>query len=902
MAEGMNSVEETEKNTPWYSLESEFVISKLATDPENGLNEEEVQKRLDNYGHNSLRIVRTTSWHNILLNQFRDILIIILAIAAVISLFLGDRGDAITITAIVLLNGILGFVQEWKAEKAIESLKKMLEPKCNVIRNGRYGTIEAKNLVPGDIVTLESGDRVPADIRLFEAINLKIDESPLTGESVPVNKTTEPVAENTHLAERFSTAWSGTAVTNGKGRGIVVETGMSTELGRIAKLTQDVTRESTPLQKKLDNLGKELGIIAVGISVLITFAGWLLGKPLIEMFFTGVALAVAAVPEGLPAVVTITLALGVRNMVRKRALIRKLQASETLGSATVICTDKTGTLTKNEMTAKRLWLPSGEYEVSGVGYEPEGEFFKEGNKVNVKKTHDLMLLLESGHRCNHSAISKGEEGWYAIGEPTEASLVVLAEKAGIRSRNSSKSVSEFSFNSERKRMTVVQKSPVTGFVSYTKGAPEVILELSEYILDGISKRPIGKEDIDTISNTYRRFASDGLRTLAIAMKKIRSDVTPDEETAEKGLTFLGLVGITDPPRPEVPNAVRLAGSAGIRIIVITGDAAATAKSVARDIGIDIEETLTGKELSGIDNRELRKKLQRKLLFARTTPEDKMRIVSLLQGMGHVVGMTGDGVNDAPALKKADIGIAMGVRGTEVARNSSDMVLTDDNFASIINAVEEGRRQYDNIQKFVRYLLSSNSGEVIAISANIMLGGPLILLPVQILWMNLVTDGITALALGVEPSEQGVMERPPRDPGANLISKKGILRILLIGSYMAALTVLVFYYYLGSDSAGTYLKAQTVAFTALIIAEKINVFNFRSLEAPLHMIGYFSNYWILFAWLANVGLQICAVYVPFLQNALNTKPLGLMDWVLIFSLGLPVLIINELFKVISWKRK
>ena len=599
--------------------------------------------------------------------------------------------------------------------------------------------------------------------------------------------------------------------------------------------------------------------------------------------------------------VTITLALGVRNMVKKRALIRKLQASETLGSATVICTDKTGTLTKNEMTARKLWLPSGEYEVSGVGYDPEGDFLKEGKRVEVNMIHDLKLLLESGLRCNHSEISKDEDGWYAIGEPTEASLVVLAKKAGINSRWDRRTVNEFSFNSTRKRMTVVQKTPGSGLISYTKGAPEVVIELSEYIFDGNMERQIQEKDIENIKNTYHRFASEGLRTLAVAMKKLPSDTKTDEDSAESNLTFLGLVGITDPPRPEVSTALKMALSAGIRTIVITGDAAATAKSVARDIGLNTGETLTGKELSEINDIELKKKLEGNVLFARTTPEDKMRIVSLLQEMGHVVGMTGDGVNDAPALRKADIGIAMGIRGTEVARNSSDMVLTDDNYASIINAVEEGRRQYDNIQKFVRYLLSSNTGEIIAITVNIIIGGPLILLPVQILWMNLVTDGITAVALGVEPAEKGVMERPPTDPRKSLIDKNGILRISLLGFYMGVVTIMIFYFYLGSDSPTTYVKAQTVAFTFLIMSEKINVFNFRSLKAPLYIIGYFSNLWIMLAWLVNVGLQVCAVYVPFMQNALNTKPLDLRDWILIFSIGLPVFILNEIIKVISWKR-
>jgi Ca2+-transporting ATPase len=886
---------------PWHSFDIDSVIAKLKTDPERGLSTQEANNRIQEYGTNTLQSTRKVHWYTVFARQFIDVLILILLVAAAVSLAIGALGDAITILVIVLLNGVLGFIQEWKAEKSIEALKQMLEPRCEVLRDGANQTIDARDLVPGDILLLNIGDRVPADIRLIEGINLKVDESSLTGESTSVSKAIDTVPVDTPLAERSSVAWMGTAVTNGRGMGIVTSTGMSTEFGRIAQLTETVDSEATPLQRKLAVLGKQLGILAVIISTIVALSGWLLGKPLLDMFLTGVALAVAVVPEGLPAVVTITLALGIRAMVKRRALLRRLQAGEALGSATIICTDKTGTLTQNQMTVQRIWLPSGEFELTGVGYAPVGDFQKNGEQVDLSKQKDISTLLESGLRCNHARIAKDERGWYAIGEPTEAALVVAANKAGLHLEELSHIVSEFSFNSLRKRMTVIEQSPV-GLIAHVKGAPEVILERSTLILDGEQVRTLNDTDKVAANTAYLALAEQGLRTLAIARRILPSDISLDEEHVEQNLTLLGIVGIIDPPRPEVPDAVRLARSAGIRSIMITGDASPTALAIAKSIGMPAKDAITGKELSEMDDEALRGALKREALFARTTPEDKLRIVNLLQDMGHVVGMTGDGVNDAPALKKADIGIAMGLRGTEVAKGASDMILTDDNFASIIGAVEEGRRQYDNIQKFVRYLLSSNMGEVFAIFANILLGGPLILLPVQILWMNLVTDGMTAVALGVEPPEEGIMERPPRDPKEPILNRSGITKILLLGGYMGAATLWIFHHYLTSGQEGALLKAQTVAFTGLIVLEKMNVFNFRSLRAPLSVIGYFTNRWLLIAWVSTLGLQVCAVYIPFLQRALHTTSLALEDWVLISIIALPVFIIPELYKQIRWQSR
>ena len=886
---------------PWHSLDIDSVIARLHTDFVKGLSTQEAKSRIQEYGTNTLQSTHKIHWYTVLARQFIDVLILILLVAAAISLAIGALGDAITILAIVLLNGVLGFIQEWKAEKSIEALKQMLEPRCEAVRDGANQTIDAKDLVPGDLVLLNIGDRVPADLRLIESINLKVDESALTGESTSVSKGIGAVPLDTPLAERSSIAWMGTAVTNGSAQGVVISTGMTTEFGRIATLTETVDSEATPLQRKLAVLGKQLGVLAVIISTIVALSGWFLGKPLVDMFLTGVALAVAVVPEGLPAVVTITLALGIRSMVKRRALLRRLQAGEALGSATIICTDKTGTITQNQMTVQRIWLPSGEFEVTGVGYAPKGDFQKSGEKIDYSKQKDILALLESGLHCNHARITKDERGWYAIGEPTEAALVVAANKAGLHLEERSHIVSEFSFNSLRKRMTVIKSLP-EGLIAHVKGAPEVILERSTHILDGEQVRTLNDADKALVNSAYLALAEQGLRTLAIARRTLPRDFALDEEHVEQNLTLLGIVGIIDPPRPEVPDAVRLARSAGIHSIMITGDAAPTALAIARSIGMPCKEAITGKELSEMNDEQLLDALKKEVLFARTTPEDKLRIVNLLQGIGHVVGMTGDGVNDAPALKKADIGIAMGLRGTEVAKGASDMVLTDDNFASIIGAVEEGRRQYDNIQKFVRYLLSSNVGEVVAIFVNILLGGPLILLPVQILWMNLLTDGVTAVALGVEPPEKGIMERPPRDPKEPILNRRGITKILLLGGYMGIATLLLFHHYLANGQEDNLLKAQTVAFTALIVLEKMNVFNFRSLRAPLSVIGYFTNPWLLIAWIGNIALQVCAVYIPFLQEALHTTPLALKDWGLIFIIAVPVFIIAEIYKLIRWRNR
>ncbi len=893
------SKKEPSKDIPWQSKTIDEIISYFKTNPQQGLSKKEASRRLTLYGKNELKTIARTPWYLIFLRQFTDLLIIILFVAAAVSLAVGEVTDAITIFVIIILNGVLGFVQEYKAENAIEALKKMLHPTCKVLREDKEEIINAKELALGDVVLLEIGDKIPADLRLIEGANLKVDESALTGESSPASKTPQTIEADTPLSTQSNILWMGTVVVNGRAKGIVVQTGMKTEFGKIALMTQSVKTEATPLQKKLAILGKKLGIFSVGISILVAISGWLLGKDLMEMFLTGISLAVAVVPEGLPAVVTITLALGIKAMAKQKALLRKLQAAETLGAATIICTDKTGTLTKNQMTLKKISLATGMIDVTGGGYDPAGHFEKDGEKINYHDNQDLLMLLQSALICNHARVQKNENGWEAIGEPTEAALIVAAYKAWLSPDGDTNIISEFSFNSSRKRMSVIvhEKEHMRAHV---KGAPEVILPRCTQVFKNGEIHPLNNKERVKIENTYKKMAASGLRTLAIAFRDLPDDTKLSEESVENDLVLLGVVGIIDPPHEEVPEAIRLASSAGIKTIMITGDSPDTASAIANSINLETNRAITSAELSNIDDKALTNLLKEKILFARARPEDKLRIVKNLKQSGHIVAMTGDGVNDAPALKEANIGIAMGKKGTDVAKSASDIILSDDNFASIINAIKEGRRQFDNIKKFVTYLLSSNTGEIIAIFINILLGGPLILLPVQILWMNLVTDGMTAIALGLEPAEKNILKRPPRDVNEPILDKYAIGMIILLGGYIGLATLGLFHYYLSKETPDAVLLAQTVAFTGIIVLEKVNVFNYRSLKSPLSTIGFFSNKWVLIAIVFTLGLQTCAIYIPFLQDALHTVALGWEDWGIIFLVAMPLFIMTEFYKWIRYK--
>jgi Ca2+-transporting ATPase len=876
----------------WYTLTPEEVRRELGTGPA-GLSAKEAAERLQRYGENALREEARETPLQVFLRQFKSILIAILVIAAAVSFLVGEPQDAVAILIIVVLNAVLGFSQEWQAGKAIEALKKMLVQRAVVVRDGEQSEVDASVVVPGDLVVLEMGERVPADLSILEATSLQVDEAPLTGESAPADKEPGPLPPGTELAERSNMVFAGTTVVNGRGRGVAVATGMETEFGKIAGLSQLVTAEATPLSRQMDVLGRDIGVIAVGIAVLAVAVGLLQQRELLEMFLIGVSLAVAVIPEGLPAVVTLTLAIGIKNMMRRNCLIRRLSASETLGAVSVICTDKTGTLTRNEMTVVRVRTPDAEAAVTGTGYAPEGEFLLDGRAVDPQGYPGLARFLRTVLLCNHATLAGDGEGeWRIFGTPTEGALVVAAAKAGLSREDAPEAAGEFSFNSTRKRMTIIYREE-DGDVAYVKGAPEVLLDRSSRVFLEGSAVPLTADLRDRIRQKVAEYASGGLRVLGAAYRPLPADLPRTAETVEDDLIFLGFAGILDPPRPEAAEAIRLCRSAGIDVVMITGDNPLTAYAVARDLGLSSEGALVGADLEALADDELERRLRTTKVLSRVTAEHKLRVIDILSRERAVIAMTGDGVNDAPALKKANIGIAMGIKGTDVAKESSDMVLVDDNFASIVAGVEEGRREYDNIARFTRYLLSSNIGEIVAIVGGLLAGLPLVLIPAQILWINLITDGLTALALGLEPAEQDVMQRRPRDPGEPILTRTAFLVILVLGAWLGLLTLYVFsgLYHIDLD------RARTMAFSGLIIFELYNVLNFRSFRFPLHRIGFFSNPTLLYAILGSLALQVLVVYVPVFQTFLGTAPLTLADWGLLALLGLPVLLAGEVYKAL-----
>lgn len=916
-ADGRAAAGEASTSPPLWSSTLDSVRrqwqGQWGSEPEAGLKPAQVEQVRAQHGWNELPQRARATWVQVLGRQFLDVMIGILLAAAVVSYAIGEAIDAWAILAIVILNGLLGFAQEWKAERALAALQKMLSPHCRVVRDGQRQEIPARELVPDDVVVLATGNRVPADLRLIEANELRLDESTLTGESVSVEKSAESVPAATPLAERTPMVWMGTAVTHGRGLGIVTQIGLKTELGRVAELTEDIQAGTTPLQRKLGTLARQLAVVATSLAIVIAIVGWFSGQPPVEMLLLGISIAVAVVPEGLPAVVTMTLALGIRAMVGRRALLRRLQAAEALGATTVICTDKTGTLTENQMTVRHIDFMDERLQVTGVGYSPQGDFLRQDNRIEAEQHARLQQFLLAALRCSHAELRQQEDQWQVLGEPTEGALVVAAHKGLAASQLSQppRRLREHEFDSTRKRMSVVVDLGNGNSLVVAKGAPDVILPRCTQIVTSDGTRPLSSADRDRITASLAELASRGLRTLALA-ERLLPPATGDGSSQaawpqwaadefEQDLVWLGAVGMQDPPRPEVPEAIRKARSAGIRVLLITGDAAPTALAIAQQIGLNPNTIITGTELSEFSDEELDGRLTNSVLFARTTPEHKLRIVETLQRQGHIVAMTGDGVNDAPALKRADIGIAMGQRGTDVAQGAADIILTDDNFSSIINAVEEGRRQFENIQKFVRYLLSSNTGEVVAIMVNVIMGGNLILLPVQILWMNLITDGLTAVALGLDPAEPHLMQRPPRPPHLRLVSKSAFIMILVLGGYLGGVTLLLFYLYGSSGDERSRQVAQTMAFTGLIIAEKLNVLNFRSLRAPLSWRVLGSNLWVLGAMSLSIGLQILAVYLPSLQRALHTAPLLPQDWLIMLAAASPVILLGELVKWFLYRR-
>ncbi len=887
-----------------YALTREAVTEHWGSHAKQGLSEELAAERFEEYGPNLLEeVVGVSPWRQFA-GQFSEFIVLVLIAAAVLSGILQEWMDAIAILVIVVLNAILGFIQEYRAERALEALKKMAAPVARVIRGGEVRNVPAEELVPGDVIALEMGDLVPADARLLEDHLLQVDEASLTGESVPVKKRAEAVlAENAPLGDRCNMVYASTVVTYGKGAALVTATGMDTELGKIAHLVQTMGRESTPLQDQLEKVGKLLVYGCILIVAGVFGLGLWRGVPPVEMFLTAVSLAVAAIPEGLPAVVTIALALGVRRMVQRNALIRKLPSVETLGSATVICTDKTGTLTQSEMTVRKIGLLDRTIEVTGDGYDPEGGFFVEGRPVGPGE-HDLQLALRIGVLCNNAALKRGDEEasrWRIVGDPTEGALLSAAGKAGIWRGDLEADYSmleELPFDSNRKRMTTIWRGPDGRLAAYVKGAPDVVIGLCTSIQKNGGATDATTADKEGLLTLNHRLADEAMRVLAVAYRDLGAELTePSVDAVERNLVFAGLMAMKDPPRSEAREAIATARRAGLEVVMITGDHKSTAVAIAKELELYREGDIafTGSELDEIDDERLNEIVEKIRVYARVSPEHKLRIVRAWESRGHVVAMTGDGVNDAPALKEADIGIAMGITGTDVSKEASDMILTDDNFASIVAAVEEGRAIFDNIRRFIHYLLSCNIGELLTMFLASLLGLPLPLLPIQILWVNLATDSLPALALGVEPAEPGGMERPPRPPSEGVITRRIAGIMLLQGLVIGFLTLGAFmfeYFVMG----GGVDRARVIAFSTTIFAQNVHAFNVRSNRYSLFKLGLLSNPWLLAAFGVVIVSELVIIYVPFLQPIFKTMPLGAQDWALVAVLGLMPLVIMEIVKL------
>jgi Ca2+-transporting ATPase len=899
----------------WHNLSVSEAIESLNSGIQ-GLSKEEAERRLAQFGPNELAEKRKTPPWVLFLEQFKNFLIIILLVAAVVSGVLaltgeGDIWDPILIVIIVFFAAGLGFVQEYRSEKALEALKQMTASTATVIRDREEEDIPARDLVPGDIILLQTGDRIPADARLTEAVNLKIDEAPLTGESISVGKTNEIISGDVPVADRKNMAYTGTTVVYGRGKALVTGTGMATEFGKIAGMLQEVKPPPTPLQVSLNRIGKVLGIACLAICAVVAGVGIIVGmfSHILEAFIWGVSLAVAAVPEALPAVTTICLALGVQRMVKRHALLRRLPAVETLGCTTFICSDKTGTLTQNEMTVRKIYVNGETIDVSGVGYEPEGNFYLNGTAVTPQDEPHLLRLLRAGASCNDSHLINADGVWQVRGDPTEGALVVVAAKAGIkREELTVPRIAEVPFSSERKRMTTIHDTP-DGKVAYSKGAPEVILDSCTRIYSQGTERELTEQDRKRILQVNQEMAGGALRVLGLAYKSLpdKELATESAESAEKGMVWVGLVGMIDPPREEVKQAVTLCKQAGIESVMITGDHKLTAEAIAKEldmlVGGDI--ALSGKELDELTPDELDNVAEGVKVYARVSPAHKMRIVETLQGKGHVVAMTGDGVNDAPALKKADIGVAMGITGTDVSKEAGAMILTDDNFASIVAAVEEGRNIFANIRKYLIYLLSCNIGEVLLMLIAFVIGTatglykviPLVAL--QILVVNLVTDGLPALALAVEPGEPGIMQRPPRDPKRSIFDKTMVNYLLGIGFWTMLASLGVFLWAL--NSGRTPVEAQCLCFVTLVSVELFNCFNCRSEKLSLFRMNPFDNKWLLAAVASSWAIAVAIVYLPFLQSPFHTYSMSLQDWGIVLLAGVSVFIPVEISKLIMARR-
>ncbi len=918
-AERIPPSNETKRPIAWYARPAEALADELLTDLDVGLNVDEAARRRTQEGPNELPEAPPPSLLKLFVAQFSSLIIWVLIGAAIVSGLLEDWIDAAAILAIVFLNGVLGFVQEFRAERSLAALRKMSVATARIVREGKLQSIPARELVRGDVIALEAGDRIPADSRLLYATNFQAQEASLTGESTPVQKHAELLdATEVPLADQRNMVFMGTVAVSGKARGLVVGTGLGTELGRIAAMIRkadEAERAETPLQRRLEQFGYTLLWLALGVVTVVFALGYLRGEPLVAMFLISVSLAVAAVPEGLPAVVTITLALGVTRMAKRHALIRKLPAVETLGSATVICTDKTGTLTKNEMTVTHMVIDGQVFEVSGEGYEPVGTIAR---KVEAKAKEEreptvlaqprpqpepgLLRFLTAAVLCNGATLQQENGTWRIIGDPTEGALLAAAAKAGLTKtelEHRAPLEREVPFDAERKMMTIIRRTE-QGRTAYSKGAPDVLLKrcTGRVTLDGRTEA-LDDEHRQRIGEANASLAQQALRVLGVAYRPLGQPVSSDEEV-ERELIFLGLLAMKDPLRPEAGEAVRLCRQAGIRTTLITGDHKDTAIAIARELGLhrDDEVALSGSELDGLTDEQLTQRVERISVYARVSAEHKLRIVQAWKCHGAIVAMTGDGVNDAPAIKAADIGVAMGMAGTDVTKEASDMVVTDDNFASITAAVEEGRGIFDNIRKTVHFLLSCNVSEVLVMLFATLLGLPLPLLPIQILWMNLITDGIPALALAVDPKAPDLMRRPPRRPDDRLFDRTHFLSIGGEGLMLALVALSAF-------SASLFLwhqsveQARTVAFTVMVVAQLVHAFNSRSDHLSLFQLGITTNRSLIWAFLLSLAVQLAVLTIPVAASIFKVAPLPVEDWELMAFMGLFPLFAME---GVKWLRR
>lgn len=879
-----------------YHDEAADAVLKTLDTSETGLSSGEAENRLKKYGKNELKEEEKTSAVKLFLSQFKSFLILILIVAALVSAFLGELVDALVILFTVFLAGVLGFVQEYRAEESIKLLKSLTSPEALVVRNGKEVKVLSSLLVPGDILILQAGDRIPADARLLEAQSLKIDESSLTGESVPVEKSIKILLPETPQPDRKNMAYTGTSVTYGRGKAVITATGMSTAFGKLAGLLGEIERERTPLQEKLDQFGRWLGAATLIVVAFVAVLGIFKGFDPFEMFLWGVALAVAAIPEALPAVVTVGLALGVRRMVKRHALVRKLPSVETLGSTNIICTDKTGTLTQNKMTVEKVYVNRTMLSVTGNGYEPVGDFFKDGQPVS-EDIH-LHKLLVTGALCNDAGLVEEEGIGDIIGDPTEGALVVAAAKKGIWRPDlelGHRRIGEVPFSSERKMMTTLNASE-EGLYAYSKGAPEVILGCCTKIFHGGQEKELTPEIRKEILDTVNEMANQTLRVMGFAYRQVPENIVP--ENAEREMVFAGLMGMRDPPREEVKVAIATCTDAGIRTVMITGDHKTTAFAIAREIGIYREGdlVLTGTELDALGDKEFEDMVEKVSVYARVYPEHKLKVVNALKKKGYIVAMTGDGVNDAPALKAADMGIAMGITGTEVSKEASSMILTDDNFASIVSAVEEGRNILKNIKNFIAYGLTCHIGVVLIVLVGVLAWQILPVIAVQILWINLITDGLPPMALSLEAPDRGLMKQKPRKSTEGLVSRRMLIASLGLGALIAVQSLGVLSWAL--EEGMPLPKIQTLIFTLVVISLMFNAFNWRSDRLSVFSLGIFTSRPLIYAVLSTVLLQLAAIYVPVLQTAFRTVPLSLSDWGMIIPLASTTLIVMEVAKYLE----